>query len=779
MPVEATTPDQLRSWLASYYGNTVIRICRPVELLPSHHMILIGRVEPSKVPNAGKISQLMFEKQPGTGGDSIYDSVPPRDIREFLIFVSVSTHPSELNGKLKASYGKGLKYGAMLAGDYTPKDKGTVDNKRKNDGHGEPEPAHKKSALIGAKRFTSAPTQRPPSPAELSPRAGAPSARPPASSHSSSSQSAAAPAKGSGKYVLSEEQKDFIKCAKEKNLPIEYEQVNPKNSGSASWDRYESYKVARGVSEFLRLGGKMPDLSWDYSRGSVCFPTGGPFATFQLLVDGDQARPKSRPPSSSKVREQQHSSSSAEGIRVEKKKADGVILKRKKEQKEQSQREEEDTWGVSEADKQYAASKAAEEDEDALEEEEFVKEEAQLALDDAIGTAALTGARELMDQQRFQDALAVLAPIAPGANALGVVSRARRLCALCRLHTIDPCSLRGVIRPPKGEAAAPEASSVKPCVTVANHLPSRHDHLEESGRPVRRDLAKETRSVNEARYEVKGVVTLFDARLKEMLDELVDYDPLAGGGTGGGGDASSAETNEIAVQYSFMGEVITFNLNRESALPAHASAVAAGQVRRKKGTGGVVSVVRLIESAAASEFAAASSSSSGAGASPSTSPLSATFANFVNRYSKGGASALALTAKLGEDEILHSSVASLLKLGASPGKAMDGMLYLSQKRGDLTWFMALLRALRPHLPAAAFEEVVCHARATGDTALLVAVSQGDYAVARTLLEWGAKKDQKTQHREKRTVSDIAHGNDRLVSLLQEYPGAEVKPPIKP
>mmetsp|Transcript_86414 Transcript_86414/g.172941 ORF Transcript_86414/g.172941 Transcript_86414/m.172941 type:complete len:322 (+) Transcript_86414:686-1651(+) len=296
-------------------------------------------------------------------------------------------------------------------------------------------------------------------------------------------------------------------------------------------------------------------------------------------------------------------------------------------------------------------------------------------------------------------------------------------------------------------------------VCVQDELPSRHDHLEAAERPARRDLAKETRSVNEARYEAKGVITLFDARLKEMLDELVDPQEDTAC------EASSASlSSEVTVQYAFKSELVSFKLHRESVLPAHASGHASGGTRRRKGTGGVASVVSIIEAAAAAERASAS-------ASASASPMSDALQSLVNRYSKGGASALTLIAKIG-DPRTPSLVASVLALGASPTKSMDGALYLGQKRQDLSWFMSLLYALEPHVAPAVFQGVVCHARATGDTALLVATRRGDTAVARTLLEWGAKVDQENQHCEKRSVRDLADGNAPLQALLLEFSGSE-------
>ena len=44
---------------------------------------------------------------------------------------------------------------------------------------------------------------------------------------------------------------------------------NPKKRGTASWDRYERYKTARTVGEFLDRGGTPGDLRHDWARGYV------------------------------------------------------------------------------------------------------------------------------------------------------------------------------------------------------------------------------------------------------------------------------------------------------------------------------------------------------------------------------------------------------------------------------------------------------------------------------------------------------------------------------
>ena len=53
---------------------------------------------------------------------------------------------------------------------------------------------------------------------------------------------------------------------------IEYKQDNPKREGSASHTRYDAYKTATTVQQFLRQGGKLDDLRFDYARGYVTIP---------------------------------------------------------------------------------------------------------------------------------------------------------------------------------------------------------------------------------------------------------------------------------------------------------------------------------------------------------------------------------------------------------------------------------------------------------------------------------------------------------------------------
>jgi len=48
---------------------------------------------------------------------------------------------------------------------------------------------------------------------------------------------------------------------------IVFESVNPKNEGSASYDRYEKYKVAKTRTQAMELGASREDIRYDYKKG--------------------------------------------------------------------------------------------------------------------------------------------------------------------------------------------------------------------------------------------------------------------------------------------------------------------------------------------------------------------------------------------------------------------------------------------------------------------------------------------------------------------------------
>ena len=48
-------------------------------------------------------------------------------------------------------------------------------------------------------------------------------------------------------------------------------QENPKKVGSMSYDRYEKYKHAKTLGEYLELGAKVADAFYDNQRGFLTF----------------------------------------------------------------------------------------------------------------------------------------------------------------------------------------------------------------------------------------------------------------------------------------------------------------------------------------------------------------------------------------------------------------------------------------------------------------------------------------------------------------------------
>jgi hypothetical protein len=53
---------------------------------------------------------------------------------------------------------------------------------------------------------------------------------------------------------------------------LDFVQDNPKRQGGASRARFEKYKMAKTVAEFLELGGSTADLEWDIDHGFVTTP---------------------------------------------------------------------------------------------------------------------------------------------------------------------------------------------------------------------------------------------------------------------------------------------------------------------------------------------------------------------------------------------------------------------------------------------------------------------------------------------------------------------------
>jgi len=52
---------------------------------------------------------------------------------------------------------------------------------------------------------------------------------------------------------------------------LRIQQENPKKAGSSAWRRYEKYKKAKTVKQFLKLGAVKGDLHFDMKRGYIAF----------------------------------------------------------------------------------------------------------------------------------------------------------------------------------------------------------------------------------------------------------------------------------------------------------------------------------------------------------------------------------------------------------------------------------------------------------------------------------------------------------------------------
>ena len=77
---------------------------------------------------------------------------------------------------------------------------------------------------------------------------------------------------------LSADDKRWLKHAEEHKIPIRFELRNPKRKGSASYYRYNKYKLATTISQMYELTEKKSrsritaDLKYDYSKGFITFP---------------------------------------------------------------------------------------------------------------------------------------------------------------------------------------------------------------------------------------------------------------------------------------------------------------------------------------------------------------------------------------------------------------------------------------------------------------------------------------------------------------------------
>lgn len=222
MPPAATSKPQLERWLRAFYR----------------------RKDESKVGNAAVLAETFFTSQ------------------------------DKLDAKLKEKYeGKGLRLAARLCEEVFPEKRAAPQSGSEFDRV--PKKAH---TLPGAKRFipssgSALPESRPPSasmPGRSLPAAPMQARPPPArpSSSGGGGGGGGSTAKGADKWALSEDQMDLLKEVKESNLPIQFVQTNPKNFGSASYERYEKYKAAHNVTEFKRLGGVIADIQVPF--GFLC-----------------------------------------------------------------------------------------------------------------------------------------------------------------------------------------------------------------------------------------------------------------------------------------------------------------------------------------------------------------------------------------------------------------------------------------------------------------------------------------------------------------------------
>lgn len=254
---------------------------------------------------------------------------------------------------------------------------------------------------------------------------------------------------------------------------------------------------------------------------------------------------------------------------------------------------------------------------------------------------------------------------------------------------------------------------------------------------VRRDLAKETRSDNMARYEPKGVTAMIENRLKEMLDELEDLLPEP---------ATHSPDAVIEVKFHFKDSFESFLLHQDSPMPSHAtSADPTAKLLHKKGSD-PAGLVALLEAA---------------------SFLGLDMPVLTNKYGKGGSTPLVIAARSGRE-----AVQALIKLGADPIKAVDGAIFMSERKNNLRWVLELLEALSliPELVSPdTFRAAVRHKRQCGDTALLVAVNQSNLSAARALLSWGSQVDAEGQHRKNRSCYEIAleRGSAPMIALLDQ------------
>ena len=75
---------------------------------------------------------------------------------------------------------------------------------------------------------------------------------------------------------------------------LECQQENPKRDQSKSWKRYEAYKSATTVAEFLAKGGTPADLAHDVGKGFVWYLDEGPHINPVAKRERKPAAPKEK-----------------------------------------------------------------------------------------------------------------------------------------------------------------------------------------------------------------------------------------------------------------------------------------------------------------------------------------------------------------------------------------------------------------------------------------------------------------------------------------------------
>jgi hypothetical protein len=428
---------------------------------------------------------------------------------------------------------------------------------------------------------------------------------------------------------LSSEQKDFLKRAKDQSLPIDFDQTNPKNHGSASWERYEKYKRAKTLRAVVSLGGKSADIPYDYTRGFLAFPGAGAFSRFRLMDDGDGKVGGGSGHSSPKAGSALFSPSAASP------RAQSSAPKRPEEVAPARSATSPtaplpaSAWEVTAEDSVAAGHRSGGvpgDDGDGDEDDG----------DEGPEVAAARAALALYDAGSFDEVPEALEALADVDGSLR-----RRLEAVLRLKTVDPASLKSALHRSGPESGGDGAGGLggggggedggrsatrRRSVSIAGDLPSRHGGLE-----AKRDLAKESRSLLEARHEAKGVGFMFDHLLKDTLDALEESlsQPALPA-------AEPGLEETVEVKYAFKDVIETFVLHRDGAIPSHAAFVQpAGSPAvpwRRRKAADVAALVRLVHAAAET-----------AKGDPTGRALN--FPHLLNRFSKGGATALLLCAR--------------------------------------------------------------------------------------------------------------------------------------